>query len=171
MDDFWHDSPTFLNRKDGFIMGLTIAQMLLVAGLGVLWGLVGMSLEGVGLSSSLAWLIAGSGLGVTLAAILVKISGLRLAHYCVLLFLRWRSRPQYWIEGGALHWDEVEEREGSDRFGMGRLAGGLTAEQGEEVRIAGHGLHRWARDSYGSVRDYLRYTVSMLLKGNSSRGA
>ena len=170
MDDFWHDSPTFLNRKDGFIMGLTLQQMMLVAGLGVVWGLVGMILEGFKLSSSLSWLIAGTGLGMTLAAVLVKISGLRLAHYLLLLVLRWRSRPQYWIEGSALHWDDVEESEGSGVFGSRRLTGGLALAQGEEARIAGHGVQRWFRDSYRSTRDYLRYTASMLLKGNSSGG-
>ncbi len=152
-------------------MGLTLQQMLLVAGVGALWGLTGMMLEGVGLSSSLAWLIAGTGLGVTLAAILVRISGLRLAHYCVLLLVRWRFRPEYWIEGSALHWDEVEESEGSNLFGVrSRLPAGLAAAQGEEARIAGHGVQRWARDSYGSARDYLRYTISMLVKGSSSSG-
>ena len=66
MNEFWHDSPTFLNRGDRFMMGLTLPQLLLVGAIGVVWGMMGMIFEGLGFTTALAWVTAGIGLAFSL---------------------------------------------------------------------------------------------------------
>lgn len=163
MDEFWHDSPTFLNRSNSFVLGLTLTQMLLVAGIGLIWGICGMILESAGLSTGLAWIIAGTGLGVSVAMALVRVSGLRLSHYLMLSLLRWRNRPSYWIQGNSMEWDGEPGGESGMLSGIGRL----SEEQVVEARVAGRGIERAARESYRSIRDYLKYTMRMMVKGKA----
>ena len=120
-----YDSPTFLGRKNKFLLGLSAGQVGVVGVVIVVWLPVFFALGMLAILPRLLVVLPGA--GVTLALIFVRIQGLSMPRYGVMSVRLLVRRPIYESEGEYL----VNGPEGP---AGGDLESGLASA--EQVRLA-----------------------------------
>lgn len=144
--DYWHDSPTFLNRKDTLLLWFSLSELLFLLGIIAVWGVGGLILSVFALGTYGHWIIALSGVGLTVVLIFVRVQGIRLWLLMALTVLALFKRRVYVAEATTLYGaqEPAASEDGASEDGAleGRKAGGIL---GPALRLAEQGRNR-ARD-------------------------
>ena len=97
-----YDSPTFLGNKDKLLLGMTIGQIGVFMGSGLLWLMIALAAE---FSTLKSLLIFGPAHALTVAFLMVKLSGIALPMYLLAML-------SSLVASAVYHVDAVGAREG-----------------------------------------------------------
>ena len=164
-----YDSPTFLGRKDKFLLGLTMNQLGFCLVSLLLWYLVASQAVGGGWMRQAA--VIAPGHGATMAVLLVRIAGISVPMYGLLFVQRlikkplWESDRDVLINGaGGL---EAESESGEAEpppsglrgklLALVRRRSDLTEERRFELEAEGEqAMEQSVRSGHQFIRDGLR---------------
>lgn len=129
-----YDSPTFLGRKDRFLLGMSMSQLAVCALVAVFWWFFLQWTTGLDLIPRAV--VFGICQAATVAALFVRLSGLSVPTYCWLMLKQmvrkrlWQSSREWLVNGVPDPAAEARaERAAGKRSLLGRLLpGGQKAE-------------------------------------------
>lgn len=101
--DYWHDSPTFLNRKDTMLLWFSLSELLYLLGILAAWGFGGLVLSVLPMGSLGHWIVALAGALATVALVFVRVQGLALWKLLVLTVLSLFRRRVYVADAATLY--------------------------------------------------------------------
>lgn len=93
-----YDSPTFLGNKDKLLLGMTIGQVGLFMGSGLLWLMIALAAE---FSMVKSLLIFGPAHALTVAFVTVKLSGIALPMYLLAMLSSLVSSAVYHVDAAG----------------------------------------------------------------------
>ena len=163
-----YDSPTFLNQKDKYMLGLSLPEMVIAMAIGGGWFILLLFFE---MDMVLRLVLLVPCTGITMAFIFARIAGLLIPMYFLLSIVRIFKRPSFeevqdYVVQGEPAWLELQRQraEGTNsRFHFlkrGRkLAESvpearkaeLKAEMDKQVTEGAVAMEHWARDAVQSV--------------------
>ena len=163
-----YDSPTFLNQKDKYMLGLSLPEMIIAMAVAGGWFIVLLFFP-LGMVTRLILVLPCT--GTTMAFLFMRISGLTIPMYILLSILRIFRRPSFeevqdYVVRGEPAWLELQRQRaegGGSRLGfLGRgrkLAASvpearqaeLKAEMDKQVTEGAVAMEHWARDAVNSV--------------------
>lgn len=190
-----YDSPTFLGRKDKIVMGLTLGQLGIVLGGGLVWFVVILGMDRGMMESMLLFAPLHAG---TCIIGLVRIAGLMIPVYFLVFLKSLITCAVYHVEreearAGLPEWfaEELEKQAAAEAAASGQLSDRLqntdglssrlfgallffrkravdttTSQQGQEVRtLASLQVEQQANAAAHGVRRSLRSMFLLLVKG------
>ena len=99
-----YDSPTFLGNKDKLLLGMTIGQVGVFMGSGLLWLMIALAAE---FSTLMSLLIFGPAHALTAALFLVKLSGMALPMYLPAMLASLATAAVYHVDAAVARQEDA----------------------------------------------------------------
>ncbi len=166
--DYWHESPTFLNRRNELALGLSPAQLLFVMATLAIWGFICLMLGAWITIALIQWGLALLGAGATVALALVKLGGLRLYHYVALFVWRQLRRPIYLGDLATLLTEPTDA--GGSRWKTGAAQGWRSLRGSAALRQGMWQTEGHVGNFYRGLTRAVRETARFFWKGPARSG-
>ena len=166
-----YDSPTFLGQKDKHMLGLTLPQVMISAGLAGLWFLVLLAFP---MATMMRLSIFLPVQGVIMAFLFARVAGLSFPMYLLLAFQALFSRPQFEVDAerlinGLPEWRDPHLNQGFRgrtmemiRHQKRRQGDVVVVEKRSEMEAE---VNRQISDGAMATKEWAQDSLKALLKG------